>query len=124
MPRSLTSTYPKKSDRFDEMIAGNGQLRPAWQSFYDHLNAASPEQMRHRLNFVRRRIQENGITYNVYADPNGADRPWELDPLPLILSAGEWQDISKAGNHASNYPEGTTAQRRTRRSLWRTDPAP
>lgn len=96
MPRSLISTYPKNSDRFDEMIAGNGQLRPAWQAFYTHLNAASPELMRHRLDFVRRRIQENGITYNVYADPNGADRPWELDPLPLILSAVEWQEIAQA----------------------------
>ncbi len=71
-------------------------MRPAWQSFYDHLNTASPEQMRHRLNFVRRRIQENGVTYNVYADPNGADRPWELDPLPMILSATEWKEISGA----------------------------
>jgi uncharacterized circularly permuted ATP-grasp superfamily protein len=42
--------------------------------------------MRHRLDYVRRRILENGVTYNVYADPKGADRPWELDPLPLILS--------------------------------------
>jgi uncharacterized circularly permuted ATP-grasp superfamily protein/uncharacterized alpha-E superfamily protein len=96
MARSLFSTYARKSDRFDEMIAENGQLRPAWRSFYEHLNAATPEQMRHRLNLVRRRVQENGVTYNVYADPLGADRPWELDPLPIILSAAEWRDISQA----------------------------
>jgi uncharacterized circularly permuted ATP-grasp superfamily protein/uncharacterized alpha-E superfamily protein len=96
MPRSLLSIYPKKTDRFDEMLAENGELRPSWQSFFDQLNAATPEQMRHRLNYVRQRILENGVTYNVYADPEGADRPWELDPLPLILSAAEWQDISIA----------------------------
>ena len=96
MPRSLLSIYPRKTDRFDEMLTANGELRAQWRSFYAHLNAATPEQMRHRLNYVRRRILENGVTYNVYADPEGADRPWELDPLPLILSAGEWQQISGA----------------------------
>lgn len=96
MPRSLLSIYPRKTDRFDEMLAENGEVRAQWQPFFDRLNAATPEQMRHRQNYVRRRILENGVTYNVYADPEGTDRPWELDPLPLILSAGEWQQISGA----------------------------
>jgi uncharacterized circularly permuted ATP-grasp superfamily protein/uncharacterized alpha-E superfamily protein len=96
MPRSLVSIYPKKSDRFDEMLAEDGALRPAWKPFIEHLDAATPEQMHHRLTYVRRRIQENGVTYNVYADPKGADRPWELDPLPMILGADEWSEISRA----------------------------
>ena len=96
MPRTLLSIYPKTTDRFDEMLAEGGAVRPSWQAFFDHLVAATPEQMSHRLDYVRRRIQENGVTYNVYADPKGTDRPWELDPLPLILSAGEWQEISSA----------------------------
>ena len=96
MPSSLLSIYPRKTGRFDEMLAESGEVRPPWQPFVEHLNAATAEQMRHRLNDVRRRIQENGVTYNVYADPKGADRPWELDPLPLILSSAEWADISAA----------------------------
>ena len=71
-------------------------MRPSWQPFFDHLCAVSPELMRHRIEYVRRRILENGVTYNVYADPKGADRPWELDTLPLILSPSEWQEISSA----------------------------
>ena len=96
MPRSLLANYPRKTDRFDEMIAENGQLRSSWKAFFDHLDSATPAQMRHQLDFVRRRIQENGVTYNVYADPKGADRPWELDSLPLILSQQEWCEISAA----------------------------
>ena len=96
MPRSLLANYPRKTDRFDEMLAENGQLRPPWRSFLDHLGSATPAQMRHQLDYVRRRIQENGVTYNVYADPKGADRPWELDPLPMILAQSEWDDISRA----------------------------
>jgi len=96
MPRSLLSTYPQTPDRFDEMLAEDGSIRRAWQPFVAHLEAATPEQMRHRLQDVRRRILENGVTYNVYADPEGADRPWELDPLPLILCPDEWQAIASA----------------------------
>ena len=96
MPPSLLASYPKESDRFDEMLAEDGSVRPAWQAFFAQLDAVTPEQMGHRLDYVRRRILENGVTYNVYADPKGADRPWELDPLPLILSPGEWQQLAGA----------------------------
>ena len=78
------------------MLAAGGGVRPAWRAFIDQLDAATPEQMRHRLNYVRQRVLENGVTYNVYADPEGTDRPWELDPIPLILSSGEWQSIAHA----------------------------
>jgi len=96
MPRTLLANYPRQTDRFDEMLADNGQLRPAWRDFFEHLDSATPAQMRHQIDYVRRRILENGVTYNVYADPKGADRPWELDPLPLILSSGEWENIAAA----------------------------
>jgi len=96
MPPPLLSNYLKKTDRFDEMLAEDGSVRPSWQPFLAHLDTATPEQMRHRIDYVRRRILENGVTYNVYADPKGADRPWEVDPLPLILSATEWQELAGA----------------------------
>jgi uncharacterized circularly permuted ATP-grasp superfamily protein/uncharacterized alpha-E superfamily protein len=84
------------TDRFDEMLADDGRLRPSWRVFFDHLDNATPTQMRQQLDYVRRRILENGVTYNVYANPKGADRPWELDPLPMILSQDEWSAISSA----------------------------
>ena len=71
-------------------------MRLHWRKFFDHLDAVAPEDMRQRLEFVDRRIQENGVTYNVYADPNGSDRPWALDPLPLIIAPDEWAKISHA----------------------------
>lgn len=96
MARTLLSIYPKSTGRYDEMLAADAQVRPHWASFFAHVDGATPEQMRHRLDFVSRTIQENGVTYNVYADPQGTDRPWELDPLPLILPAAEWQGVADA----------------------------
>ena len=39
MPRSLLSIYPRKTDRFDEMLAADGEVRAPWRPFFDHLNA-------------------------------------------------------------------------------------
>ncbi len=33
------------------------------------------------------------MTYNVYGDPQGIDRPWELDMVPLLVSAAEWSRL-------------------------------
>ncbi|MEY2632414.1 MAG: hypothetical protein RIR00_1068, partial [Pseudomonadota bacterium] len=109
MARTLLSLYPHNPRRYDEMLDALGRVRPHWQEMFAHLEAASPELMRQRLEFVDRRIQENGVTYNVYADPSGADRPWALDPLPLILAADEWQQIAGAVAQRAKVIDATLA---------------
>jgi len=96
MPRQLLASYPHESPRFDEMLDAPFSPRPHWQSMFQQLVSSSPEQMRRRLSFVHRQIHENGVTYNVYADPQGIDRPWELDVLPLIIPTAQWLHIESA----------------------------
>src|SRR5574343_1889864 len=96
MARPLLAIYPPSACRYDEMLSADGSVRPHWQQFFSHLDAAAPADMQQRLEFGDRCIQENGVTYNVYADPNGADRPWALDPLPLIIPPDEWAAVSAA----------------------------
>ncbi len=96
MARTLLAIYPKSARRHDEMLSADGEVRPHWQQFFSHLDAVVPEEMHRRLEFVDRRILENGVTYNVYADPNGSDRPWALDPVPLIIPPEEWAEVSAA----------------------------
>ena len=96
MARTLLALYPRKTAHYDEMLARDGALRAHWQRFFAHLEGIPSEDMQRRLDRVDQRIQENGVTYNVYADANGADRPWSLDPLPLILPADEWSRIAPA----------------------------
>ncbi|HEX5676104.1 MAG TPA: hypothetical protein VFX83_12015, partial [Azonexus sp.] len=72
MARTLLAIYPHSPHRYDEMLADEGVVRPHWQKFLGHLDSVAPEDMQERLEFVDRRIQENGVTYNVYADPKGS----------------------------------------------------
>ena len=96
MARTLLAIYSHSGRRYDEMLTEGGAVRPQWQKFFVHLDSVAPEEMRERLAFVDRRILENGVTYNVYADPDGSDRPWSLDPLPLIIPPDEWAEVSAA----------------------------
>ncbi|MFX5801543.1 hypothetical protein ABTE09_20755, partial [Acinetobacter baumannii] len=77
MPQRLLESYPVASDRYDEMLAADGRLRPHWRTLIDQLENLSPEMRRRRANEVRDAIASDGVTYNVYADPKGANRPWE-----------------------------------------------
>lgn len=81
---------------YNEMLGADGQPRAHWRALHDHLGATSDAQMRERLESVQRQVRENGVTYNVYADARGNDRPWNLDVLPLVLSHQEWQGIERA----------------------------
>jgi uncharacterized circularly permuted ATP-grasp superfamily protein len=85
---------PADLRRYDELTDVSGAMRAHWRPLIDRLRADdSPDAVRRSLELTRRLIVENGVTYNVYADPQGADRPWALDPLPFVLPAAEWQSI-------------------------------
>jgi uncharacterized circularly permuted ATP-grasp superfamily protein/uncharacterized alpha-E superfamily protein len=85
--------YQGRPGCFDEMTTGDGQLREHWRKFVAGLDALGPAELMRRWQEARELIRENGVTYNVYADPQGMDRPWQLDPLPLVLSPAEWGKI-------------------------------
>lgn len=82
------------SDRYNELLDSDGQLRPHWQALAAQLDSEAPTAMRQRLEAVQRQIRDNGVTYNVYADTHGVQRPWGLDVLPLIIAQDEWQHIA------------------------------
>lgn len=95
MTSSILNHYPYRPDCYDELFGDEG-VRPHWQEFLDHIEESSGETLKSRAAQLARGIQQNGVTYNVYADPRGTDRPWSLDLLPLILPAQEWRQISAA----------------------------
>ncbi|HVJ91679.1 MAG TPA: circularly permuted type 2 ATP-grasp protein [Labilithrix sp.] len=94
MFESFLSSYTSPPSRYDEMVDDVRRPRPHWRAFLAHVRAMSPEMLDRRAQFVHDAIAADGVSYNVYADPKGASRPWELDVLPLILPAEEWRVIA------------------------------
>ncbi|PTT26045.1 circularly permuted type 2 ATP-grasp protein [Pseudomonas sp. HMWF021] len=90
----LLDRYPLTAGTYHELLNDSGEVRPHWRRLFDQLQRSTPAQLVQRQALLARQIQENGVTYNVYADPKGADRPWELDLLPHVIAADEWQHLS------------------------------
>ncbi|MDR3636941.1 MAG: circularly permuted type 2 ATP-grasp protein [Isosphaeraceae bacterium] len=85
--------YEHDIGSFDETLDADGGLRPYWRGFFQQINAIGLPEMHRRWEEVKHLIRENGITYNVYGDPRGLDRPWELDPIPLLIAADDAQSL-------------------------------
>ncbi|MGA7753395.1 MAG: circularly permuted type 2 ATP-grasp protein, partial [Candidatus Sulfotelmatobacter sp.] len=78
---------------YDEMSADGVTPRPHWAHLVESLRAIGPEELGRRWARAERRIHENGMTYNVYGDPLGASRAWQIDIVPLLIPAEEWRFI-------------------------------
>jgi uncharacterized circularly permuted ATP-grasp superfamily protein/uncharacterized alpha-E superfamily protein len=89
----LSADYPQTAAVFDEMCGGGGVLRRHWSPYVGSLSALGAEELAQRWKTARQRIRENGVTYNVYGDPLGTDRPWSLDAIPLIIPRSEWEPL-------------------------------
>lgn len=78
---------------YDELSADGITPRPHWRGLMDSLAALGSQEFARRWAQAERRIRENGITYNIYGDPLGANRPWKIDLIPFLISAEEWRFI-------------------------------
>jgi len=68
-------------------------LTPAWSRFFDQIGPGGFADLPRRAVSLERQIRDNGVTYNVYADADGPQRPWSLDLFPLIVSPESWTQI-------------------------------
>ncbi len=96
MPTSILSHYLAAPDGFDEMLDAARVPRAHWRAMLANLEHEAPDMMRQRYEMVQRQVRENGVTYNVPADSDGRQRPWDLNALPLILPPDEWATIEAA----------------------------
>jgi uncharacterized circularly permuted ATP-grasp superfamily protein/uncharacterized alpha-E superfamily protein len=82
--------------QWDELLDASGAIRPHWRRLAAGLRRIGFSEFERREEAAQRLIQSNGITYNVYGDPQGKERPWLMDLVPLVMSADEWARIECA----------------------------
>lgn len=90
---SFVNAYFSDTEQTDEMLNKSGEINPHWQPFIQALNTLGLEEMVSRHKDAARLLRENGVTYIVHGEKQG-HRPWELDPIPLIISNSDWEFIS------------------------------
>jgi uncharacterized circularly permuted ATP-grasp superfamily protein len=85
--------YAASPGSYDEALGPEGQARPHWAALAGSLASMGKTGLVRRWQEGRRIIHDNGITYNVYSDPQSTARPWPLDPIPLVIDPNEWKTI-------------------------------
>jgi uncharacterized circularly permuted ATP-grasp superfamily protein/uncharacterized alpha-E superfamily protein len=90
---SARATGQKPGAVYDEMVTGTGQVRPHWQRLMGRLSPLDPAALEDRRDEAVQLLRQHGASYSNYGDPHGAERPWPLDLLPLVIPAEEWRAI-------------------------------
>ncbi len=100
---------------FDALRDGEA-TRTVWQTFLERAMAAlpaaerTPEALLSQLDELHaslvRRIEDNGVTYNLYSDAlesaGRQARPWSLDLLPMIMTEAEWLQVERGVAQRAN----------------------
>ncbi len=89
------SQYPSLLRGYDEMWGTSpAGVNPHWRRLMRDLSQLGGEELERRRVEARRLLRENGVTYNIYDDPKGQPRTWQLDPIPMLLKSSDWSAIS------------------------------
>ena len=94
--RLLEGYRPRSGPVHDELMTQGGQVRPQYETFVRSLETLGRHELASRWENAKRAIRDNGVTYNVYGDPEGVDRPWTLDMIPLLVPSAEWSRLEAA----------------------------
>ncbi len=78
------------SARYDEVIAPDGSLRPAWAGLAETAVQLTEHELRRVEGDIERFLTNDGVTYT---PPDEPAEPWRLDPVPLVISAEEWAPL-------------------------------
>ncbi len=92
---SLLDSYKSQISSYDEILASDGSIKPYWENLFTGLEKIGNLELKNRLQEIKNKIRENGVTYNVYQEPKGLNTPWKLDPIPFLIEQKEWESISK-----------------------------
>lgn len=91
----LFQNYFLKEKGYDELLKENMSINPNWEILLQNLTKLGTEELATRQNQINWLMDENGVTYNVYNDPKGLHRTWDLNIVPFIIHQKEWQTIEK-----------------------------
>ncbi len=76
-------------EAFDEMIDGEGSVRPSYKAVYATLQQSSAGDLRVIAESLAKNYTRAGVTFDV----GGVERPFPLDLVPRVIASPEWETI-------------------------------
>ncbi len=91
--KQLLKGYDRQRDSYDELWVGNDQLHQHWRHLLRQIHKLGVNELRGRNQELQRLLKDHGVTYNIYDRQDGFNNPWELDPVPFLISPEDWQPL-------------------------------
>lgn len=91
----LTQGYFGAAPLLDEAFEHDGTIREHYRKVIANAEELGGPELKNRQQELLNLLKENGVTYNIYGDPNGLNRPWLLDTMPLVIRGPDWKVIEK-----------------------------
>ena len=86
-------TYAAHPGAHDLLRTPEGRTREGWDLLEGYLADMADGDLATRQDRAQAHIRRNGVTYNEFADPRMAHRPWTVDPVPVVISPRTWGAI-------------------------------
>ncbi|MFW6598640.1 circularly permuted type 2 ATP-grasp protein [Propionibacteriaceae bacterium Y2011] len=106
----MTDTSYQPAGGHDESLTDDGTVRPGWEALLGRFEELEDAELTRLADDVARLLEDDGVTYTPTRGPGllgpgpvgDADQPalsdsepWRLDPLPLVVDAGEWRHLER-----------------------------
>ena len=89
------AAYAPEPGRYDELTDERGHVREPWPQLVDTLTRLGPAEINERRARAERLLVAEGASHVVHDDGTDASRPWQIDPVPLVVSAREWATVEQ-----------------------------
>ena len=86
--------YPVRPGAYDELHAPDGSIRATWKPLTEALEDLGVAELGRRWEQAQQQIHENGVSFNVYGDAQGMERPWRLSPVPVVIGPQDFAQLS------------------------------
>jgi uncharacterized circularly permuted ATP-grasp superfamily protein len=80
---------------FDEMFHVDGPPRPHYSALHRSLSEMSAEEFKARCDLADLTLVTQGITFTVYGDEQGVEKPFPVDLVPRIVPLEEWRHLER-----------------------------
>ncbi|WP_298763930.1 circularly permuted type 2 ATP-grasp protein [uncultured Polaribacter sp.] len=91
----LFKDYFKDFENYDEVLRSDMTINSNWKKLLANFSSLGIPKLIKKQEDLDWLLSENGVTYNVYNDPNGLNRPWSLNIIPFIIDQKEWNSLEE-----------------------------
>ena len=94
---TLFQNYFSAFRDYDEVLKPDMSTNPNWEKLLNNFSEIGHDNLITKQDEVNWLMEENGVTYNVYNDPNGLHRSWDLNIIPFLIHQNEWESTIEKG---------------------------